>query len=180
MRAGNRCERCRHPYTKGGHGSGQWSACDDRCRHTGPVRLREAALLASDWQYANLTEKGMTAAEARMDEGPTGPIVRFEVEAEWRILTCHHLNGVKFDCRWWNLAALCQRCHLTIQAKVFMERPWWQEHSDWFKPHAAGWYAARYLDEDLTHEQAMERMPELLALEHTAAALPIGEQRVYR
>ena len=49
-----------------------------------------------------------------------------------------------------------------------MERVWPWEHSEWFKPHAAGWYAFTYLDEDLTREQVTERMGELLALERAA------------
>lgn len=32
------------------------------------------------------------------------------------VLTVHHLNRNKADCRWENLVALCQRCHLRIQA----------------------------------------------------------------
>lgn len=43
--------------------------------------------------------------------------------------------------RWWNLGALCQRCHLRIQGKVVMERPWLWEHSEWFRPYVAGYYA---------------------------------------
>ncbi len=31
------------------------------------------------------------------------------------MLTIHHLNGNKRDCRYQNLVALCQRCHLRIQ-----------------------------------------------------------------
>lgn len=31
------------------------------------------------------------------------------------VLTVHHLNMLKPDCRWQNLVALCQRCHLHIQ-----------------------------------------------------------------
>jgi 5-methylcytosine-specific restriction endonuclease McrA len=31
-------------------------------------------------------------------------------------LTVHHLNGDKGDCRRENLVALCQRCHLSVQA----------------------------------------------------------------
>lgn len=33
--AGNRCVRCLHPYVKG---TGEWSACDGRCTHGGPLR----------------------------------------------------------------------------------------------------------------------------------------------
>lgn len=32
------------------------------------------------------------------------------------VLTVHHLNGIKADCRRENLVALCQRCHLHWQA----------------------------------------------------------------
>lgn len=60
------------------------------------------------------------------------------------MLTVHHLTGDKSDCRWWNLAALCQRCHLRIQAKVVMERPWLLPHSEWFRPYVAGYYAAMF------------------------------------
>lgn len=87
------------------------------------------------------------------------------VEAKWRILTVHHLNGIKHDCRWWNLTALCQRCHLEIQGKVIMEQVWPWEHTEWFKPHAAGYYAWVYLGVDLTQEDTMARLDELLALE---------------
>ena len=59
-------------------------------------------------------------------------------------LTVHHLDLDPLNCEWWNLAALCQRCHLRIQAKVFMERVWIFEHSTWFKPYVAGYYAHRF------------------------------------
>lgn len=39
------------------------------------------------------------------------------------------------------------------------------EHSEWCRPYAAGFYAFKYLGEDLTREQTMERLDELLALE---------------
>ncbi len=57
-------------------------------------------------------------------------------------LTVHHLNADKSDCNWFNLAALCQRCHLTIQGKVILHRQWVLPHSDWFKPYVAGYYAS--------------------------------------
>jgi 5-methylcytosine-specific restriction endonuclease McrA len=56
-------------------------------------------------------------------------------------LTVHHLDMDPSNCRWWNLAPLCQRCHLQIQAKVVMERPWMLPHSEWFRPYVAGYYA---------------------------------------
>jgi hypothetical protein len=56
-------------------------------------------------------------------------------------LTVHHMNMDPSNNRWWNLLALCQRCHLHVQAKVIIERPFIFEHSDWFKPYVAGYYA---------------------------------------
>jgi 5-methylcytosine-specific restriction endonuclease McrA len=38
-------------------------------------------------------------------------------------LTVHHLD---MDCghsAWWNLLPLCQRCHLSIQGRVNVDRP---------------------------------------------------------
>src|SRR5690606_39863221 len=39
-----------------------------------------------------------------------------------RMLTVHHLDGDKANCAWWNLAALCQVCHLVIQGRVVIDR----------------------------------------------------------
>lgn len=76
-------------------------------------------------------------------------------------LTVHHLDGDKSNCRWWNLAALCQRCHLHIQGKVIMERYWMFEHSEWFKPHVAGYYAYIYGYDD-TKEYVLRHLDKLL------------------
>lgn len=150
--AGHRCIRCRHPFVVG-ETPGKWSQCDEQCRHEGPVR----------W----LTTEGWLDAE----DAPWREMIYEDgvrVEAKWRVLTVHHLTGAKADCRWWNLAALCQRCHLEIQGRVRMEQVYPHEHSDWFKPYAAGYYAATYLGEDLTREETDERLDELLALELAA------------
>jgi len=138
--AGHRCQRCRHPYLKGQHGNGEWSPCDCYCTH-GPANTRLAETNVVDNQI----------------------VFR---EAHWRILTVHHLDEDKANCRWWNLVALCQRCHLRMQRAVVMGRPYHYEHSDWFKPYAAGFYAWKYLGEDLEREEVLQRLPKLLALEH--------------
>ena len=151
---GFRCVRCLHPWHPSQprpHGP-EWSPCDEQCTHernsTAPIRCRP-------------TPVGWPSTAELIATGHT-------VEARWRILTTHHLTGDKLDCRWWNLAALCQRCHLKIQGRVRMEQVYPHEHSEWFKPYAAGYYAAAYLDENLTREQTMERLDELLALERVA------------
>lgn len=56
-------------------------------------------------------------------------------------LTVHHLDLNPSNNVWWNLLPLCQRCHLSIQSRVILERPWLFEHSEWFKPYVAGYYA---------------------------------------
>lgn len=81
------------------------------------------------------------------------------------VLTVHHLDLNPANCAWWNLAALCQRCHLHIQAKVVMERPWLFEHSAWFKPYVAGYYAhLRGLPE--SKEYVKENLERLLQYAH--------------
>lgn len=85
-----------------------------------------------------------------------------------RILTTHHFDGNKGNDAWWNLLALCQVCHLQIQSRVDPEIPWFFEHSDWLKPYVAGFYAHKYEGLDLTREQVMERLDELLAYERRA------------
>lgn len=55
-------------------------------------------------------------------------------------LTTHHLDGDKSNCARWNLAALCQRCHLRIQGRVFLPQFYMFEFSDWFVPHVVGYY----------------------------------------
>lgn len=138
-----------------------WSPCDEQCTHAGPCRAKRfPAIDSSPWSELRFTDPYPTAG--------VWSAYNSSVQAAWRILTVHHLNGVKHDCRWWNLTALCQRCHLEIQGKVTMERVFPLEHSEWFKPYAAGWYAFIYLGEDLTREQAVERQDELLALEQMA------------
>lgn len=84
-------------------------------------------------------------------------------------LTVHHLDNNKSNCVWWNLTALCQRCHLSIQGRVDMDRPWvMEEHSEWFRPYVAAFYAWKYLGKELTREETEARLDELLALERAA------------
>lgn len=90
-----------------------------------------------------------------------------EGERGW-ILTVHHFDGNKANDAWWNLLALCQRCHLQVQNKCDPEIPYMFEHSDWLKPFVAGFYAKKYLGEDLTRPEVEGRLEELLALERKA------------
>lgn len=61
-----------------------------------------------------------------------------------RYLTVHHLIPAKqipWLTVWWNLPAMCQSCHLKVENKIKMFQPWMFEHSEWFKPYVAGFYA---------------------------------------
>jgi hypothetical protein len=168
LEAGHRCLRCKHPYVPKGDAAslgippswreGGWSACDGQCVHGGPIRYRQHRL--EEWR-----EVRRDPAEGAFLQAAHSGV---EVEAQWRILTVHHADGDKANVRWWNLLALCQRCHLEIQAKVVMERVYPHEHSSWFRPFVAGYYAWAYLREDLTRAEVAVRQDELLALERIA------------
>lgn len=61
------------------------------------------------------------------------------------MLTVHHLVPDKSNCEEWNLAALCQRCHLHIQHKVKMDQLFMEDILDvspWFRPHLEGYLCA--------------------------------------
>ena len=62
-------------------------------------------------------------------------ICRHENDGKQRMLTVHHLDMNKSNCEPWNLAALCQKCHLEIQAKVDFEQSYMLEHSEWMRWH---------------------------------------------
>jgi hypothetical protein len=79
-----------------------------------------------------------------------------------RILTVHHLDGDKANLAWWNLAALCQVCHLVIQGKsrnavvrIYAD-PAWLEREPWLVPYAIGWWAAQH-GEAISRGEADER-----------------------
>lgn len=106
---------------------------------------------------------------------------RVKDEANWRcircnhgndlqngyVLTVHHLDMNPANNKWWNIVCLCQRCHLKVQAKLNPDRPYSLEHSGWYKPYVAGFYAMKYLGQEISRKEAVKRLDELLALEHT-------------
>lgn len=62
------------------------------------------------------------------------------------VLTVHHLDGDKANSADWNLAALCQRCHLRIQARIKMGQLFFEDLlpvSPWFRPHLDGYMASQ-------------------------------------
>lgn len=152
--AGHRCVRCLHPYRKGEHGKGQWTPCDRLCTHRGPIAHDRGGYLVPF--VSNET---------------AGEVVRggiLTVVAEWRIGTVHHLDGNKANCVWWNLLPLCQRCHLTVQSRVNPQQPYMLDHSEWFKPYVAGFYAKKYEGREITRAEALADLARLLAHERIA------------
>lgn len=81
------------------------------------------------------------------------------------VLTTHHFDGNKANDAWYNLMALCQRCHLHIQNKVDPQIPFFFQHTEWAKPYMAGFYAHKYEGREITHEEAIKRLDELLSYE---------------
>jgi 5-methylcytosine-specific restriction endonuclease McrA len=89
--------------------------------------------------------------------------------ASGHVLTVHHFDGNKANNRWWNLMALCQRCHLTVQGRVNPQLPYFLEHSPWAKPYVAGFYAAKYeANPDISRADVLDRLEILLAHERLA------------
>lgn len=150
--AGHRCVRCGHPYETGKHGKGEWTPCDEHCRHMGPLGI------LNDGGEARMIPNLHAQSARKFHSGKT-------VVARWRILTVHHLDGNKSNNAWWNILPLCQRCHLQIQTRLNPQIPWFLEHSSWFKPYVAGFYAKKYEGRDITREQAVAEMDRLLAHE---------------
>lgn len=154
--AGHRCIRCGHPYRKGEHGKGEFTPCDIQCVHGGPV-------------YAYTQGKNMGELVLRPQETARDYVMvcrsGHDIYASWRIGTVHHFDGNKANCEWWNLMALCQRCHLTIQSRVNPDQPYVLDHSDWFKPYVAGFYALKYEGKLISRDEAIARIDELLAYE---------------
>ena len=105
---------------------------------------------------------------------------RTKAEAGWRCVRCgaphdprpghgltvHHADMDPSNSAWWNLWPLCCPCHLQIQHKVMLERPWVMgDHSAWVARYIAGYYAHRYLGLDLTREEVASALDLLLDVE---------------
>ena len=97
--AGWRCLRCKHP-------------------HESPLRRIPCDSLCDLTRHPEVAG----AVEVEFDLHFTFTVYYKEPQKQ-RVLTVHHLDGDKANIRWWNLVALCQVCHLIIQAKVVLPVP---------------------------------------------------------
>lgn len=76
----------------------------------------------------------------RDDNNPDG-------QPDGTMLTVHHLDEDKHNCELWNLAALCQQCHLRIQARVDFYRDTLDGiHSLWMSRHVKGYNAQALME----------------------------------
>jgi len=144
--AGWRCIRCGHPNES----PKERIPCDDKCDLSRHIEVASVVAMldgCDDIDINAYRHNGIWPAQRQ------------------RVLTVHHLDGDKHNCAWWNLTALCQVCHLQIQAKVNMAQIYPLEHSSWFKPYAAGYYAQIYLNLPMNRKEVMENLNALLALE---------------
>lgn len=159
-----RCVRCGHAHEK----PGAPVECDDACdlaRHPewGRVDFPEPDRPPRLGGRLGWDERVMRGDRWWVREG-----------RRQRVLTVAHLDDDKANARWWNLAALCQVCHLVTQSRIEMDRPWvMTAHSAWFRPYVAGFYAFKYLGQDLSRAEVDERIDELLALEVRAAGVTV-------
>ena len=62
-------------------------------------------------------------------------LCRHAKDGKKRILTTHHLDGDKANVRLWNLASLCQVCHLVIQGRVAFYQGYALPHTPWMQRH---------------------------------------------
>lgn len=149
IEAGFRCVRCGHP-------NGRWSQPGNDHHHA--ARLLTVTYGSTVRVYE--VEGGgawlrcyLLRCDAQCTHDPR--------THDHRVLTVHHLDGVKANLAWWNLAALC---HLEIQGRVRMEQAYLHPHSEWFLAYVAGYYAATITGEQLTRLEVEQRLPELLIL----------------
>lgn len=162
-RAGRRCIRCGHPHES----PKERIPCDDDCDLSRHIEV--AGLWALHKQTVREADAGFMADPLDINKF-RHPKTKLWHNQRQRVLTVHHMDGDKANVAWWNLVALCQVCHLQIQGKVTLEQHYYLEHSTWFKPYVAGYYAWKYLGEGLTRSETEHRIDELLNLELAAGS----------
>ena len=122
--AGWRCERCGHPA------EGPWKMSGralGELQQNAPYELDQAPDIIGTMRKA---------CDLLCDHPRDG---------KQRMLTVHHLDMDKANVADWNLAALCQGCHLSIQGRVDFEQQYMFVHSAWMMSHVAGFKRERGL-----------------------------------
>ena len=89
----------------------------------------EAGRYPPEWPAVAWLVKTIADWRCERCEAPHGTIPN--------VLTVHHLDEVKANLEHWNLAALCQRCHLQVQNRVSFYQLWPWPHTRWMARHVA-------------------------------------------
>lgn len=92
-------------------------------------RATAAGRYPPEWPQVAWLVKALAGWRCERCEAAHGPIPR--------VLTVHHLDGDKANLEHWNLAALCQRCHLQVQNRVNFYQLWPLPHTRWMARHVA-------------------------------------------
>lgn len=129
------------------------------------MNCRPHGTYPADWPAISRAAKAATGWRCERCGHPDDPAIRFLAgiapgclpcdgrcthppNGKRRMLTVHHLDGDKGNCEPHNLASLCQACHLSIQARVCWERPYFLPHTPWMARHVEAhnaWAAERGL-----------------------------------
>lgn len=93
--------------------------------------------------------------------------------AAGRCLTIHHADLDPGNSRWFNLWPLCQACHLSVQGRVYLDRPWVMvPHSAWIKPYLGGFFAWKYLGRDVSREEVEADLEWFVGIERRHYEMP--------
>src|SRR5579875_3812242 len=94
----------------------------------------------ADWDIIALRIKEIAKWRCERCHADFDPGLNISRKGNGFVLTVHHLDGNKKNCQQYNLAALCQRCHLRIQARVeFLRDTLDGIHSYWMSRHVKGY-----------------------------------------
>src|SRR5579875_3569825 len=114
----------------------------------------------ADWDIIALRIKEIAKWRCERCHADFDPGLNISRKGNGFVLTVHHLDGNKKNCQQYNLAALCQRCHLRIQARVeFLRDTLDGIHSYWMSRHVKGYNveARLYGKRELTLTEVREK-----------------------
>lgn len=140
--AGNRCVRCFHPA------EGNWKRGEEPETELIPTGIKQLALPLDMLEDVELMiERPVARANGDIfsvgDEYPgrmqCDMACRHQKGDKMRLLTVHHLDINKANVSWWNLAPLCQVCHLEVQAHWDWHQYYLVEPPHWMAPYMRAW-----------------------------------------
>lgn len=88
-------------------------------------------------------DKGWKVAIPPGEPSPCGDHCTHSKDDKQRILTVHHLDMTPSNCAWWNLAPLCQVCHLAVQTRYHLHQYYMLRPPVWLRPYVRGWALSR-------------------------------------